>query len=202
MLARAFEAAVPAAWVTGDAIYGQDGKLRRWLHEQKRAYVLAVSRAHPAWSPDSWTQQRVETLLREVPAQSWRRLSVGEGSKGPRVYEWACLRLHYESPAGWAQGVMARRSLTDPTEIATYRVFAPEGTPLEELARVAGTRWAIEEGFERAKGEVGLDQYEVRRYDAWYRHITLCLLAHAYLEVTRWQATQREDAEKGARRAT
>lgn len=87
MLARAFEAAVPAAWVTGDEIYGQDGKLRRWLHEQQRAYVLAVSRAHTVWAPDSWTQQRVETLLREVPAQSWRRLSVGEGSKGPRVYD-------------------------------------------------------------------------------------------------------------------
>ena len=91
--------------------------------------------------------------------------------------------------------MLARRSLSDPTDLAYYRVFAPSGTPLDEMVRAAGSRWAIEEGFERAKGEVGLDQYEVRRWDAWHRHITLALLAHAYLEVTRRTANQ---AEKGA----
>jgi SRSO17 transposase len=85
---------------------------------------------------------------------------------------------------------LARRSRSDPRELAYYRVFAPLGTPLQEAVRAAGSRWAIEEGFERAKGEVGLDQYEVRRWDAWHRHVTFALLAHAYLEVTRLVATR------------
>ena len=100
------------------------------------------------------------------------------------------------STAGWGRWLLARRSLSDPTELAYYRVFAPADTPLEEAVRAAGSRWSIEEGFERAKGEVGLDQYEVRRWDAWHRHITLALLAHAYLEVTRLAAT--ETGKKGA----
>lgn len=196
MLARAFDAAVPAAWVTADEIYGNDGRLRFWLQAQQRAYVLAVARTHTVWSPASWTQQRAETLIAALPPEHWQRLSVGAGSKGPRVYDWACLRLPFDSPEGWAQGLLARRSLADPTEMAYYRVFAPQDTPVEDLARVTGTRWVIEEGFEQTKGEVGLDHYEVRRWDAWYRHITLCLLAHAYLEVTRLEGAQQE--EKGA----
>ena len=110
---------------------------------------------------------------------------MGAGSKGPRVYDWACGRLPYVTVEGWAQWLLVRRAVTDADDLAFYRVFAPSDTPLAELARVAGARWTIEEGFERAKGEAGLDQYEVRRYDAWYRHITLALLADAFLEVTR-----------------
>jgi len=98
---------------------------------------------------------------------------------------------------GWAQWLLVRRSVTEPDELAFYRVFAPADTALPEMAQVAGTRWTIEEGFERAKGAVGLDQYEVRRWDGWYRHITLCLLAHAFLEVTR--ATANAEAGKGGR---
>ena len=107
--------------------------------------------------------------------------------------------------AGWAQWVVARRSLSDPTEVAYYRAYGPEGTPLTELVRVAGARWAIEEGFERAKDLVGLDQYEVRRWQPWYRHMTLALLAHAYLEVTRAQRYRRSDPgrrQKGGLGAT
>lgn len=189
MLARALDAAVPAAWVTADEIYGNDSTLRSWLQGREQGYVLAVSRAHRVRSLQTGTQQRVETVIAALPAATWTRISVGDGSKGPRVYDWACVPLHSTSPGGWIQGILARRSLADPTEFAYYRVFAPDDTPVAALARVAGTRWAIEECFERAKGDVGLDHYEVRRYDAWHRHITLCLLAHAYLAVARVHGT-------------
>ena len=105
----------------------------------------------------------------------------------------------YTSPEGAWQGLLAvlvRRSLANPEELAYYVCYGPAGTTLEELARVAGTRWAIEECFEEAKGQVGLDQYEVRRWDGWYRHITLSMLAHAYLSVIKHQAM--EQGEKGA----
>ncbi len=186
MLERAF-AAVPAAWVTGDEVYGNDGQFRRWLEAQQRAYVLAVARSHPLWATRGGVPQQVraDERIAELPSEAWHRLAVGAGSKGPRVYDWACGRLPYETAEGWAQWLLIRRSVTAPEELAFYRVFAPATTTVAAMAQVAGTRWIIEEGFERAKGEVGLDQYEVRKWDGWYRHITLCLLAHAFLEVTR-----------------
>ncbi len=186
MLTRAFAAEVPAAWVTGDTVYGDDGRLRGWLEGQRRPYVLAVSCSHAVHLAGQ--SQRVEALAAAVPGGDWRRLSAGDGSQGPRWYDWACLPLPYTSGAGMAQWVLARRSVSDSREIAYFRAYGPAGTPLTELVRVIGTRWIIEESFERAKGTVGLDQYEVRRWVAWYRHITLALLAHAYLEVTRADA--------------
>lgn len=191
MLARAFAAGVPAAWVTGDEIYGNDGDLRRWLEGEQRPYVLAVARSHPVW--DGGVQVRVETLVPQIAADDWQRLDVGDGSKGPRRYDWACARLPYLTEAGWAQWLLIRRSVSDPQELAYYRAFAPEETTVAALARVAGTRWTIEEGFQRAKA-IGLDQYEVRSWPGWYRHITLCLLAHAFLAATRAAAAS---AEKG-----
>ncbi len=196
MLAHAFAAAVPARWVVADEVYGNDGALRRWLHAQERAYVLGVARSHMIWSGETWTQERVEETIGALPDEDWQRLSVGNGSKGPRVYDWVAIRLPFDSPQGWVQGVLARRSLDAPDEIAYYRAFAPEGTTVAELARVAGTRWTIEIGFERAKGEVGLDEYEVRRWEGWHRHITFALLADAYLAVTRMHAAGAE--KKGA----
>jgi SRSO17 transposase len=184
MLTRAFAAGVPAAWVTGDEVYGNDGQFRRWLEEEQRPYVLAVARSHMVWG-EGFVRRRVEALVADLPDEAWHRIEVGAGSKGPRVYDWACGRLPSVTEKGWGQWLLIRRSVSDPEDLAFYRVFAPADTPLAEMARVAGTRWSIEGGFERAKGEVGLDQYEVRRYDAWYRQITLCLLAHAFLEVTR-----------------
>jgi SRSO17 transposase len=190
MLERAFGAEVPAAWVTGDEVYGNDGRFRRWLEGQHRPYVVAVARSHAVWAAmdgGAPRQVRADDLVTTVPPDGWHRLEVGAGSKGPRVYDWACGRLPYETVAGadWTQWLLVRRSVSEPDEFAFYRVFAPATTTIAEMARVAGTRWVIEEGFERAKGEVGLDQYEVRKWDGWYRHITLCLLAHAFLEVTR-----------------
>lgn len=195
MLQRAFAAGVPARWVVGDTVYGTAAELRPWLEAERRAHVLAVPKNHRVWIGDR--QVAAATALADVPAGDWRRLSAGEGSQGPRWYDWAWVRLSGQTPAGWGRWLLARRSRSEPGEIAYYRVFAPADTPLEEAVRAAGSRWSIEEGFARAKGEVGLDQYEVRGWTAWYRHITLALLADAYLEVTRLAAT-RDGEKKGA----
>jgi SRSO17 transposase len=193
MLARAFAADAPAAWVTGDEVYGNDGDLRRWLEGQEQPYVLAVARSHPVWQ-EGW-QVRVEALVPQLPAEGWQRIAIGAGSKGPRVYDWACARLPYLTEEGWAQWLLIRRSVSDPQEVAYYRAFGHAETSVAELARVAGMRWMIEEGFQRAKA-IGLDEYEVRSWPGWYRHITLCLLAHAFLAVTRSTA---RNGEKGGR---
>jgi len=188
MLQRAFAAGVPATWVVGDTVYGTDRGLRPWLEAERQAYVLAVPKTHRGWLGDR--QEPAERAMAQVAAEAWARLSAGEGSQGPRWYDWAWLRLDGPRPAGWDRWLLARRSPSDPSELAYYRVFAPTETPLAEVVRAAGSRWAIEEGFEQAKSEVGLDQYEVRRWEAWQRHITFALLAHAYLEVTRLAAAQ------------
>ena len=208
MLERAFAAQVAAAWVTGDEVYGNDGRFRRWLEGQHRPYVVAVARSHAVWAAmdgGAPRQVRVDALVATIPAEGWQRLEVGAGSKGPRLYDWACGQLPYLTEEGWAQWVLVRRSVAEPDALAFYRVFAPATTTITAMARVAGTRWVIEEGFERAKGEVGVDQYEVRKWDGWYRHITLCLLAHAFLEVTRavgGGAGVDADGERGRRTAS
>jgi SRSO17 transposase len=201
LLARAFAAGAPAQWVVGDTVSSAD-ELRSWLEGQGRHYVLAVAETHAIWTRGH--QRTVEQLAADLPADAWARLSAGAGSQGPRWYDWACLALPYAAAAGRAHWLLARRSLSDPTKLAYYRVYGPLDTPVEEMVRVAGRRWTIEEGFEQAKGEVGLDQYEVRRYDAWYRYVTLALLAHAALEVTRLSARtgDAQNGEKGAARPT
>ena len=181
MLARALAAGVPCAWVTADSVYGSDSTLRRWLEAQSLAYVLAVT------SGQHLALDRVDEWIADVPADAWQRLSAGDGAKGPRLYDWAYVP-YAGAPAGWRAGLLARRAIAKPDEIAYYLTQAPEATTLADLVRVAGTRWIIEAGFEAAKGEVGLDQYEVRSWTGWHRHITLVLLAHAYLAVLRAQA--------------
>jgi len=201
LLARAFAAGVPAQWVVGDTVYSAD-ELRRWLEGQGRHYVLAVAQTHAIWTRGH--QRTVEQLVADLPAAAWTALSAGEGSQGPRWYDWACLALPYVATMGRTHWLLARRSRSDPTKLAYYRVYGPTDTPVTEMVRVAGRRWTIEEGFEQAKGEVGLDQYEVRRYDAWYRYVTLALLAHAALEVTRLSAreTHTQDGKGGELRAS
>ena len=130
-------------------------------------------------------QRGAAVIAAALPPEVWEQHSAGVGSKGPRVYDWAWVRLARWPVPGWAHWLLVRRSLDDPTALAYYVVFGPADTTLATLVRVAGTRWAVEERFEIAKGEVGLDQYEVRRWDGWYRHVTLALLAQAFLTVVR-----------------
>jgi SRSO17 transposase len=182
MLARAFAAAVPAAWVVGDGIYGAED-LRHWLEVQGQAYVFAVPSTHAIW--EQGKQLGAADLIAQHPELGWVRWSAGEGSQGSRRYDWAWIRLPYTAPAGMAHWLLIRRSLSLPEEYAYYRVYGPEATSMPELIAVAGQRWQIEVAFEGAKGEVGLDEYEVRLAPAWYRHITLALLAYAALVVAR-----------------
>jgi len=197
MLERALDGGVPAAWVTGDEVYGGDRRLRMWLEERQQPFVLAVKSSEPLWSTgeDGIHQRKASAITAAIPAEQWQRLSAGEGAKGPRLYDWARERLFRLPDPGWEHWLLVRCSLSDPRELAYYVVFGPADATLEDLVRVAGTRWTIEECLEAAKGEVGLDEYEVRKWDGWYRHITLALLAHAYLTVT--QATANAGAKKG-----
>jgi SRSO17 transposase len=191
MLVRAFEARVPAQWVVGDTVYGYE-ELRLFLEEHDKNYVLAIPETHTLWVQGE--PRSVGLLAALLPQEAWTVLSAGEGSKGERLYEWAWLQLPEQEPAsqGKLHWVLIRRSLSNPNERAYYRVYGPADITLAELARVAGGRWHIEEGLEQTKGEVGLDQYEVRGFRAWYRHVTLALLAHAVLAVLRAQVNGEE----------
>ena len=196
MLERAIGGGVPFAWFTADELYGQNPGLRGWLEEQDISYVMAT-RCDDEVASGLHTTTRVDQLIGRVPAGAWRRMSCGDGAHGPRVYDWAWLPIRRTFAHGRRGWVLARRSLSDPTEIAYYLCFGKRGTRLRELVRVAGSRWAVEESFQTAKNEVGLDQYQVRRYDAWYGHITLAMLAAAFLV-----ATRAIEAEKGVPTAT
>ncbi len=195
MLARAFAAGVPAAWVVGDAVYGREG-LRRWLEAERRAYVLAVANDHGVWTAGE--QVEAHTLADTLPRDAWHRWSAGAGSQGPRWYDWACLALPYAAAPGWAHWLLVRRSSSDPRERAYYRVHAPTDTDPAAMVAAAGARWRIETAFAEAKGLVGLDEYAVRRWEGWHRHVTLGLLAHAALVVARARAVA-ATAEKGGR---
>jgi SRSO17 transposase len=197
MLERTLNAGVPAAWVTGDEVYGGDRRLRMWLEERQQPFVLAVKSSEPVWSEGEGgvRQRKAAAITAEMKAEEWQRLSAGEGAKGPRLYDWARVGLVRLPDPGWNHWLLVRRSLADPTDLAYYVVFGPADATLSELVRVAGMRWTIEECLEAAKGEVGLDEYEVRKWDGWYRHITLAMLAHAYLTVT--QATANAGAKGG-----
>jgi SRSO17 transposase len=196
MLERAFATGVPAAWVTGDEVYGKDRRLRMWLESQEQPFVLAVPCKEPLWV--AWDQgpQQVPaaTIAARLGAPAWERISAGNGAKGPRIYDWAWMPLSRLSEPGWGHWLLVRRSIARPEELAYYVVFGPAQTTRVEAVEVAGTRWAVEETIETAKGEVGLDQYEVRHGTPWYRYITLALLAHASLGVVRAHAREKGGA--------
>ena len=176
---------MPFGWVAGDEVYGSDRNLRLMLERKGLSHVMAIKRSEKLWAltEKGPRQVRADRLVSQVEETAWVRCSAGDGSKGPRVYDWAAVDIRPLREPGRGYWLLCRRSLADPGELAYYVCYGPAGTTLEELARVAGTRWAIEECFEEAKGQVGLDQYEVRRWDGWYRHITLSMLAQAYLAV-------------------
>jgi SRSO17 transposase len=198
MLQRAFEAGVPARWIVADTLYGMARGLRGWLEKKERSYVLAVTSSKGIYHEGR--QRQARKVAQSLPEESWVRASAGKGSKGERLYDWACLTL--PEPEAQGEGVRAgrwllmRRSIAEPEEVAYYLCYGPARTTIRELIRIAGRRWVIEDCFEAAKSEVGLDEYEVRKWDGWQRHITLCLLAHAYLAVVRSVAEDEEDAAK------
>ena len=193
MIERAVAARVPFVWITGDEIYGDDRRLRVWLEQSDLHFVLAVASNQYVWNTNF--RQATVSQLAESPSDiEWQTLSAGDGAKGPRLYEWARIAcLSWQMPG--QRWLLLRRSLSD-AKLAYYVCYAPPGTAMEELVRVAGTRWTIEECFEAAKGEVGLDHYEVRSWHGWYRHITLAMLAHAYLAHLSAQAIDANGVKK------
>ena len=194
MLERTFAAGVPCAFVTSDSVYGSDHRLRRTIEEAGKGYVLQVA------SNQHLGLVRVDEWLDDVPEDGWVRLSAGEGAKGPRLYDWAYLP-HSGAQDGWQMALLIRAKIDQPDELAFFLTLAPVGTPLATLVRNAGMRWTIEACFEAAKGEVGLDQYEVRSWTGWHRHITLALLGHAYLAVLRRQAIGGRGGERSGGRS-
>jgi len=184
MVERALAARIPFAWFTADEAYGQVGRLRLWLEEQNIAHVLAVPKSQMVISMDL-RQRRARAVIADVEPTAWQRLSCGDGAHGQRIYDWAAVDIRPLRRPDVGHWLLARRSVSDPNDIAYYICFGPAGTDLRELVRVAGSRWAIEESFQTAKNETGLDHYQVRRYEAWYRHITLSMAAAAFLILTR-----------------
>ena len=200
MIGRALAAGVPFAWVAGDAVrcHGHH-HLRWWLEQAGIAHVLAVESDDKTLLTHGTGGQRVAArqLAQQISHTDWQQLNAGEGSKqGPRLYDWARVSLlHWTRPERW-HWLLVRRSITDPADLTYYACFSPTEVSLAELVRVAGHGWISEDTLQEARQEVGLDQYEVRKWTGWYRHITLALLAHALLAVTRYNATV-DDAKGG-----
>ena len=183
LLARAFAAGVPAPWVTGDCVYGDDRRLRRWLEARPQADVLAVSGKEYVWVRGQ--PRHVKTSLTSLPVEGWSRLRAGDGTQGPRWYDWHWRPLAQPPEPGWRRWLLVRRRVNTPTELQAYGVFAPQATRLEAVVRVAGSRWTIERGFEAATGEVGLDHDEGRSWTGWHRQMTRAMWAYAWLVVMR-----------------
>jgi hypothetical protein len=163
-----------------------------WLEEHAVRHVMAVKCTEPllTMTEHGPGQVAAQDLIAEVEPEQWLRINAGDGSKGRRFYDWTRVPLwRWGWPANVGFWLLARRSLSDPTDLAFYVCFAPADTSLATLVQVAGCRWRVEEAFEQAKGEVGLDHYQVRQYLAWYRHVTLAMTALAFLAVTRAQVT-------------
>ena len=197
MVERVVAAGVPARWVAADAVYGSDYHFRLTAETLGLGYVAGVRADFAVFA--AFRQVRVKTLLAEVPADGWRRLSCGDGAKGPRLYDWALFRTPCPEPETYARWVLIRRSVTDPGDVAYFACGGPPATTLEDLVRVAGARWAIEDLFELAKGDCGLDEYEVRSWVGWHRHVTLSLFALAVLAVIRSRGPKPGGRKRGAR---
>jgi SRSO17 transposase len=185
MVEAALDAGVPCSWVLGDSVYGSDKGLRRTLEEREKPYVLAVRSDERLMTEISFTTRTAAEIATSLEAGDWRRLPAGQGSKGPRLYDWARVRLLRLQTPPWDHWLLIRRSISDPKDMAFYVTFAPHTTGLEELAAVAGLRWTVEECFQSAKGETGLDHCEARSWHGWHRHMTLSMLAFAFLACLR-----------------
>jgi SRSO17 transposase len=207
MIERAIRAGVPFAWAAADSVYGV-GEVETTLRRAGKGYVLGVAADRPfsSWGKRPAVSGTAEEIAAGLPAPAYARLSAGEGSKGPRSYDWAYLELadldgEAEGYAGsrgpWTRGLLIRRSLAD-RELAFFSTWCPKGTPVEILVRVEGRRWAIEDAFETAKTELGLDHNETRSWHGWHRHVSLVMLAFAMLAVVRRRANGTAPPPKSA----
>jgi SRSO17 transposase len=197
MLARAFEAGAPAHWVVADSGYGRSHRFRQWLEKRGRAYAVMVPKTNAIHYCGG--RERAEQLGARLAEEAWMPLAAGVGAQGERVHDWACLPLSERCARGMRHWLLVRRDPDDPDANRYWLAYGPAETTITELVRVCDVRWQIEECFAQAKGEVGMDQYEVRTWEAWHRFITLCLLAHALLAVlrTRALADQAHEGKKG-----
>ena len=199
MIARVLQSGLRPRFVLGDEVYGSDSKTRRFLESRGQPYVLAVSSQQRLWQ--DFRQQRVDKIADTVPPGAWSRLNIADGAKGPRVYDWAAGQFGAPTEHGLARWVLVRRSVEDPAERAYYLCTALPESTIQDLAVTAGQRWSIECCFEAAKQETGLDNYEVRSWHGWYRHVTLSMTALALLGVIR-AAASNSPSKRRARAST
>jgi SRSO17 transposase len=198
MVARAIAAGVPFRWAAADSVYGV-GEVETALRRAGKGYVLGVNATHPF---SSWTGKPVvagtaEEIAQGLDPSAWRRLSAGEGTKGPRLHDWAYLELadldadeFGDGATGvWTRGLLIRRTIAD-GGCAYFATWCPAGTAIETLVAVEGRRWAIEDAFETAKNELGLDHNETRSWHGWHRHVSLVMLAFAMLATIRQRANR------------
>jgi SRSO17 transposase len=196
MIERAIAAKVPFMWVAADSVYGV-GEIETALRRAGKAYVLGVNGTHPfnSWGDKPVVTGMADEIAQALPASAWARLSAGEGTKGARLHDWAYLELadleaaeYGDDLSGlWTRGLLIRRSIAD-GELAFFSTWCPAGTGIATLVRVEGHRWAIEDAFETAKNELGLDHNETRSWHGWHRHVSLVMLAFAMLAVIRQHA--------------
>lgn len=196
MIRRSLAAGVPFGWVAADSVYGV-GDVEQVLRRAAKGYVLGVNANHwfGSWSSELAVAGEARDIAAALPADIWQGLSAGHGTKGERLYDWAYLPLadldaaEYDAPPSgvWTRGLLIRRSVTDDA-FAYFTTWCPRGTPIETLVRVEGTRWRIEEGFETAKNEFGLDHNETRSWHGWHRHVSLVMMAYAVMAAVRYQA--------------
>lgn len=187
MIKEAAKSGVPYKWVTGDCVYGDYTDIRLWLEENKKCYVMSVSGKSYVWR--GYKQESVKNILQDLPSEGWFEASCGDGSKGARLYDWLILPINPGTTQGFKRSLMVRRSKSSliakrsevPDELRAYLCFAPADTTNQKLTEVAGKRWTVETCFKESKSEVGLDHYEVRSYNGWYKHITFACLAIALL---------------------
>lgn len=193
MIARALAAGVPFAWFTADETYGQGKWLQAWLQDQDVSYVMAIRCSDTLTTPAG--ERRADDLIAAVSPRSWQQISAGAGAHGPREYDWARIAVRRAGcKPGRGHWLLARRSLSNPEQVAYYACYGPRRSSTADLAWTAGSRWHIEECIQQAKGEAGLDHYQVRTWRAWYAHITLSMLALAWLAASKAQAEKRGSA--------
>ncbi|HET8845548.1 MAG TPA: IS701 family transposase, partial [Ktedonobacteraceae bacterium] len=183
MIERLWNAQIPFAWVVADSVYGGNLDLRTWLEEHSYLYVMAVACTEAVGMQTALGRQRMTVVDAEkqlLHTTDWQRLSMNDGTKGPRLFDWAMMPILHQWEADERHWLLIRRRLDDPNEKTFYLVFAPPGTALVEMVKAIGARWGIEECFETAK-ESGLEDYEARCWTAWYRHVTLVMIVQACL---------------------